>query len=165
MKVEESKNQKAVEALRIEYEEITSIPLRVQFLGDLSADNMATVVPALVAEDFAPKPILHHVIIKSGDGFSVHVKKAFRADWFSVNDRVGWVDCNPAQCIADAVEKKSKKLPAYREAVGPDIRLLLVADRINNSGKLMLKERPELDVRGFQAVYFFSYPECVIVFD
>ncbi len=165
MKEKESKTQKAVDALRIKYEEITNIPLRVRFLGDMSADNMATVVPALVAEDFASKPILHHVKIKLGDGISVHVTKAFRAEWYSVNDRVGWVDCDAIQRIADAVEKKSKKLPAYREAVGPDVRLLLVADRINNSGKLMLRDRPELDVQGFRVVYFFSSPECVIVFD
>ena len=165
MKEKESKTQKALDALRIKYEETTNIPLRVRFLGDMSADQMAAVVPALVAEDFASKPILHHVKIKLGDGISVHVTKAFRAEWYSVNDRIGWVNCDPIQRIADAVEKKSKKLPAYREEVGLDIRILLVADRINNSGKLLLKERPPLDLRGFRVVYFYSYPECVIVFD
>ncbi len=164
MKEKENKTQKAVDALRFEYEEITNIPLRVQLVCDMCAKNMAKVVPALVAEDFASKPILHHADINLGDGFSAHVTKAFNAEWFSVNDRVGWVDRDPTKCIADAVEKKSRKLPAYREAAGSDIRLLLVADRIYNSGKLMLKERPALDVRGFQVVYFFSYPEDVIVF-
>ena len=43
--------------------------------------------------------------------------------------------------------------------------LLIVADHINNSGKLMLEERASLDMMGFQAVYFFPYPESVIVFD
>ena len=92
MKEKESNTQKGIDALRIKYEEITNIPLRVQFLGDLSADNMATVVSKLVEKDFACKPILHHVKIELGDGISVHVTKAFRAEWFSVNDRVGWVD-------------------------------------------------------------------------
>ena len=164
-KEKESKTQKAVDALRSEYEEITNIPLRVQLVGDMCAKNMAKVVWALVAENFASKPICHHAEINLGDGFSVHVTKAFCAEWFSVNDRVGWVDCDPIKRIADAVEKKSKKLPAYREEVGPDVRLLLVADRIYNSGKLMLKEQPALELRGFRIVYFFSYPECVIVFD
>ncbi len=165
MKEMESNTQKAVDALRIKYEEITNIPLRVLLVGDTSAENMAKVVPALVEEDFASKLILHHVEINLGDGFTVHATRALRAEWFSVKDRVGWVDRDPIQCVADAVEKKSKKLPAYREAVGSDIRLLLVADRISNSGKLMLKKRAALDMRGFRAVYFFSYPECVIVFE
>ncbi len=165
MKEKESKTQKAIDALRTEYEHITNIPLRVQLGGDMRAENMAKVVPALIAEDFVSKPICHHVKINLDDGFSVHATKALRTDWFSVNDRVGWVDRDPIQCIADAVEKKSKKLPQYKEAVGPDLRLLLVADRISNSGKLMLKERTALDMRGLRVVYFFSYPECVIVFD
>jgi hypothetical protein len=165
IKERESKTQKDVEALRIKYEEITNIPLFVRFLGDMSDDNMATVVPALVAEDFASKPISHHVKIKLGDGFSVHATKALRAEWFRVNDRVGWVDRDPIQCIADRVKMKSMNLPQYRKAVGLDIRLLLVANRTYNSGKLMLKEPAKLDVRGFRVVYFFSYPECVIVFD
>ena len=165
MKEKESKTQKAVDALRTEYENITNIALRVQLVGDMRAENMAKVVPALVEEDFVSKPILHRVKIDLDDGFSAHATKALRAEWFSVNDRVGWVDRDPAQCVADAVEKKSKKLPQYKEAVGSDIRLLLVADHIFNSGRLRLKEGAALDKRGFRVVYFFSYPESVIVFD
>lgn len=162
MKKKESKTRKTIDALRTEYEKITNIPLRVQFVGDLRTENMAKVVPALAAEDFASKPILHHVKFDLDDGFSVHATKALRTDWFSVNDRIGWVNRDPIQCIADAVKKKCKKLPQYKESVGSDVRLLLVANRISNSGKLMLKEQAVLeDTRGFRVVYFFSYPDSV----
>lgn len=53
----------------------------------------------------------------------------------------------------------------YREAAGSDIRLLLVADRILNSGKLLLEERGAYDFHGFRAVYFFPYPEAAIILD
>jgi hypothetical protein len=53
---------------------------------------------------------------------------------------------------------------ATARAAGPDIRLLLVADRIHNSGKLMLDDTAALDTEGFQVVYFFPYPEEVIIF-
>lgn len=165
MKENESIVQKAIDALRTEYENATNIPLRVQLVGDMRAEYMAEVVQALVDEDFVSKPICHHVKINLDNGLSVHATNALRACWFSVNDRVGWVDRDPMQRVADAVETKSKKLPQYKEAAGPDIRLLLVADRIFNSGKLMLKEETALDMRGFRVVYFFSYPERVIVFD
>ena len=57
-------------------------------------------------------------------------------------------------------------LPRYKECTGlDDIRLLVVANRIMNSGKLSLQERPALNVRGFQVVYFLSYPESVTVFE
>ena len=165
MKRVESETQRAVNAERRKYEAITNVALRAQFVGDMCADNMATVIPALVAEDFSSKPIGHHVVIDADNGLRVHVTRVFRAEWFSVNDRVGWVDRNPIQRIADAVEKKSKELPRYKEAAGPDIRLLLVADRYYNSGKLMLEEKGSLDRRGFQIVYFLSHPESVAVFD
>jgi hypothetical protein len=82
-----------------------------------------------------------------------------------VNDRVGWVDHNPRKIIADAIKKKAKKLTEYQHAAGSDIRLLLVADRIQNSGKLLLEERAAFDFHGFQTVYFFPHPEPVVILD
>jgi hypothetical protein len=163
MKAKESTAQRAVNALRLEYEAIANIPLSVKFVGDMSAANMATVVPALVAENLPSKPIAHHFVLDSSTGLRVHVTKAFRPDWYSVNDRVGWVDRNPQNVIANAIEKKSKELTRHKGATGPDIRLLLVADRILNSGKLLLQEGPAFDFHGFRAVYFFPYPEAAII--
>ena len=83
-----------------------------------------------------------------------------------MNDRAGWEDRNPIDRITKAIGKKSEKLRRYKECTGlDDIRLLVVANRIMNSGKLSLQEHPALDVRGFQVVYFLSYPESVKVFE
>jgi hypothetical protein len=81
-----------------------------------------------------------------------------------MKDRVGFVDRDPMPRIAAEVKKKSGKLPQYRQAADSDIRLLIVADRINNSGKLTLEEQASLDLLGFTVVYFFPYPEEVTVF-
>ena len=94
---------------------------------------MALVVPALVAEDLASKPVGHHTVINPDTGLRaglrVHVTKALRPNWFSMKDRVGWVDGNPMPSIAAAVKKKSRKLPRYRQDVGlDDIHLLLVSE-------------------------------------
>ena len=94
----------------------------------------------------------------------MHVTRAFVAGWFYVNHRVGWVDRYPIKRIADAIEEKSKHLPRYRESAGPDIRFLIVADHIYNSGKLMLPTAADLDLRGFAKVYFLSYPESIHIF-
>jgi hypothetical protein len=165
MKAKESNTQRLVNALRLEYEAIANIPLSVKFVGDMCAANLATVVPALIARDFPSKPIGHHFIFDSGGGLRVHVTKAFRPDWYSVNDRVGWVDRNPQNIIANAIEKKAKELTRYMDAAGCDMRLLLVADRIQNSGKLLLEERAAFDFHGFQVVYFFPYPEPAVILD
>ena len=131
-------------------------------MGTIKAATIATVIPALVAEDFASKPLGHHVVIDVTNRLRVFATKAIRADWFSVNDRVGWANSNPTTLIADLIKMKSEKLPNM-EAAGPDMRLLIVADRTYNSGKLMLEECPLLNLRGFLAVYFFSYPKSVTV--
>lgn len=82
-----------------------------------------------------------------------------------MNDRVGWVDHDPKKSIIAAIEKKSKQLRRYKECSGlDDIRLLIVANQVMNSGKLLLQDRPVLGLRGFQAVYFFSFPESVTTF-
>ena len=81
-----------------------------------------------------------------------------------MNNRVGWVARNSELIIADAIRKKANELTRYRVAAGPDVRLLLVADRIHNSGKLMLDNTAVLDTQGFQVVYVFPYPEPLMAF-
>jgi hypothetical protein len=159
MKQQESHTQRTVNALRFQYEAAASTPLHVRFVGNLNAETVALVIPELIASDLPSKPVGHRLVIDTGTGLRVHVTKSFRPDWYSVNARVGFVDRNPQTIIAEAIEKKSKELPRYHEVAGPDIRLLLVADRIHNSGKMMLEEPPAFDLHGFRAVYFFPYPE------
>lgn len=66
--------------------------------------------------------------------------------------------------IVETVCNKSQRLRDYKKEAGSDIRLLIVANRIQNSGKLMLEGQVPLDKKGFHAVYFFSYPENVVSF-
>ncbi len=165
MKRTESETQRKINELRNLYETLDDTPLSVQFIGNMSSDNLATVVDALVGERFPFKKLGHHVVIDGGNGLRVHVTRALRSDWFCVNDRVGWVNRNPTNRIADAVRRKSRDLARYRQAAGSDVRLLLVADRFSNSGKLSLEKPISLDRRGFDVVYFFSYPETITVFD
>ncbi len=164
----ESETQRAMNDLRHEYESKEGVPLWAKFVGDMNTENMAEVLPRLRAMNLSAKPVGHHDIIEVDEGeatLHVQVTRALWADWFSVNHRVGWVDRNPIERIAKAIGKKSKKLSCYRKCAGlKDIRLLVVANRIMNSGKLLPPERAALDVRGFQVVYFLSYPESVNVF-
>jgi hypothetical protein len=165
----ESHSQRTVDALRREYEAITNIPLIVKLVGDMCDENLALVVPAVVAEDLPSKPFDYQAKIDLNTGLHaglrVHVTKALRPNWFSMKDRVGFVDRNPMSRIVSTVKKKAEKLSQYREAANPDIRLLIVADHINNSGKLMLEEQASMDLQGFAVVYFYPYPsEAVTIF-
>lgn len=168
MKKVESETQKAVDALRRKYEASGGAPLSVKFVGDMCDENTAAVLGALTEKDVAAKHVGHHEVIEVDVGKAMlraHVKRAFRADWFCVDHRVGWVDRNPEDRITKAIYDKAKKLPQYKKCGGlDDIRLLVVTNRIMNSGKLRLEECPAFDLQGFQVVYFFSYPESVTVF-
>lgn len=166
MKKDESDTQKILNALRHEYEAVTgSILLQVKFAGRITQETTANVISALIALDFASKPLAYQTIIDTNLGLRVYVTKAFRPEWYSVNHRVGWVERSPQKIIADAIEAKSAKLLQYQVAAGPDIRLLLVADAIHNSGKMRLPREQTFNFHGFEAVYFFPYPEEVILLD
>jgi len=165
----EGETQRMVNAIRCKYEAIENIPLAVKFVGHLCAENMAKVVPALVESNLVSEPVGLRLVIDIDTGLhaglQIHVTKGFRPNWCSVMDRVGWVDQNPMPRIIAIVEKKLQKLPSYTKAVGSDVRLLIIANRIHNSGRLRLEERDLMDKKGFQEIYFFSYPDSVILLD
>lgn len=163
LKRDESDNHKAIEALRLEYEATHAEPLTVQFVGDYSDETVSRVVANLIAVDFPSKPIGHKEIIDEKLGLRIHATKGLRPIWYNVMDRVGWVDAKPRPKIEEAIKAKAAELDRYRYNAGGDIRLLIVADRINNSGKVALSDDEVFDLMGFEKVYFYSRPEGVIV--
>ena len=156
MKRDESEIHNALNGLRLRYETETGVNLSVKFLGRIEPDTLADVVSDLVALALASKPLRYQTVIEKRPGLEAGLKlfvtKSLRPNWYSVNDRVGWVMRNPQNIIATEIEKKSKKLPQYKAVAGDDIRLLLVADRIKNSGKIAPQVEEAFDFHGFKAV-------------
>ena len=171
LKTAESRMQRTLNALQRDYEAIEDIPLTVQLVGNMEADNLATVIPALLAQDLPAKPLCYHFVHDTTVAhpfrarLRVHVTKARRANWYSINDRAGFVDRNQHGIVGDAIAKKANELARYKQNAGDDIRLLLIADRISNSGKLTLDNGTQFNLSGFKAVYLFPYPEDVIVLE
>jgi hypothetical protein len=170
LKAGEARTQGALDELRREYEsDPNSASLVVRFVGNMEPANMATVVPALVEKELALKPVgynfVHDTTVKHPfrSRLRVHVTRAIRPDWCNILDRAGFVNRATRGIIADAIAKRAAELPRYTRAAGSDIRLLLVANRLNNSGKLALDEGAEFDFHGFSSVYLYPYPEDMIV--
>jgi hypothetical protein len=165
----ESRVAKIINVLRLEYEAVDSVPLIVKLSGDLCAENLAMVVPKLLALELVGEPVGREFIINmrngSRPGLRMYVTKGLRPNWINVADRVGWLDWNPMPRIAAIVDKMSQKLWCYERRAGLGVRLLIVADKLFNSGKLALEAKSALDRKGFQEIYFFSYPETVVIFD
>jgi hypothetical protein len=166
MKRDESETHNVLNALRLQYETQTDTNINVKFVGRIAPDTLADVVSDLVALDLPSKPLAYRTVIEKRPGLEAGLKlfvtKSLRPDWFSVNDQAGWVTRNPESIIAAEIEKKSKKLPQYKAVAGDDIRLLLVADRVKNSGKMAPQVEGGFDFHGFKAVYLFPYPEDAI---
>lgn len=171
LKAGESRMQCTLNGLQRQYEAVENIPLNVHFVGNMEADNLATVIPALLAQGLPSKPLgyrfVHDTTVAhpARARLRVHVTKAYRPNWFSGNDRAGFVDRSPHGIIVDAIAQKATELTRYKESAGDDIRLLLIADQISNSGKLRLDGGGQFDFHGFKVVYLFPYPEDVIVLE
>ena len=164
-KIKESLHQQTIDRYRNSYEREAGISLRVQILGTIDDRVMKELVQELLTHDFASWKPGTQFEFRLNTHFKVHVTKAFRGEWFRVDDRVGWVNSDPLPVIQEGVAKKAENLQWYQHFVGHDVRLLLVANRLHASGKLKLvKKEASVDTLGFRAVYFFSYPENVTVF-
>lgn len=96
------------------------------------------------------------------DRCKIWVKRAHRSRWEFIQDGVGFVVTQGSMAVQAAVADKSEKLVKYRAGGLSDVRLLVIANRIRNSGKLMLPDGAEIDRLGFNRVYFFSYPDQAI---
>ena len=90
----------------------------------MCAENLALVVPALVAEDLASKPVAYQakIDLNSGlrAGLRVYVTKALRPNWFIMKDRVGFVDRNPMPRIAAEVKRNQRN---YRNTGRTPVRI------------------------------------------
>ena len=160
----ESINQKKIDRCRRTYEKERDVPLDVAILGQVTRETMEELLTEILGRDLAAMGPGERFEVVMNERFKARVMRAFHNRWFRVNDGVGWVNSNPAPVIARAVAKKTGLLPKYREAVGGDVRLLLVANRLFASGKLQVVDEATVDTEGFRVVYFLSYPESVTVF-
>src|SRR5882672_6856874 len=101
LKAAEANIQRIVNKLQRLYENIESVPLIVKFVGNMDADNLATVVPALLAQDLPSRPVgyqfVHDTTVAhpTRARLRVHITRGSRPNWFSVNDRAGFVYRNP----------------------------------------------------------------------
>ena len=126
----ESINQKKIDRCRRTYEKERDVPLDVAILGQVTRETMEELLTEILGRDLAAMGPGERFEVVMNERFKARVMRAFHNRWFRVNDGVGWVNSNPAPVIARAVAKKTGLLPKYREAVGGDVRLLLVANRL-----------------------------------
>ena len=169
-KAAEALTQRRIDACRQQYELATAAtPLAVRLVGCLCDVHLAGVVPALLALNLHERTPGHSACIQlfeCGAQLSIHVRRSIagHASWQSVNDRGGWVNRNPVASVQKAVHNKALSLSTFRKRTRvPDQRILVYCDATMNSGRLRLDPGTQVDLAGFDVIYFFPYPEAAIV--
>lgn len=147
----ERSNEKWLDGIRQEFASHISAQIHVRFLGKATATSRRSLLDALRASNFEERPdFVHvHMRIKGGQFWAF---KCPCPSWVFMEDRVGWVSSD-ASYLQREMDAKANNLARYREAC-LSVRLLVVADRIFNSGKLEIENGFAPDLRGFEAVYF-----------
>lgn len=161
-KAKEQNNLKAINDLADAYYKCITPPIRVTFLCDtiLIDALLQAIINAvgLLTEgqqvEFEPYNGCRINIIRLPDGMGEYKK------WKYINDGIGWVRKIDKEIIEKYVVEKAQKLPKYRTFIS-DVRLLLVSDRMFNSGKAELAEHNFfINAYGFNEVYYLSYPDA-----
>ena len=158
----ESKNARAVSALAKRYYTSGGSPISVKFLGAISMVEAQALTESMVAA--APTYPGPNVELEA-QGVKVFMTPlpaswSNYSRWAFVNDKVGWLKEVTATDLQNAVNRKQANLPLYKKKY-ENIELLLVADRIFNSGKLVEAHHLAVINPGFRAIYFMSYPESI----
>ena len=161
-KANEQNNLKNVKKLADAYYKNNSFSIKVDLLGDIGQHEqllsaITRVVPQL--SEFEQERI------EVCDGCIIYVRRlpdqlGQYKRWSYITDKVGWVSNIDKDLIDRVINEKANKLSKYTTHIS-DVRLLIISNRIFNSGKSHLKKNVTCDARGFKKVYYLSYPQEV----
>ncbi len=160
-RADESNNLKNIEKLAEDYYDTKSSPINAHFLGEIMGHHdqllkaikrEVTLLSELERRKMRPYTGCIIYLQRLPNHFGQYKR------WDFVSDRLGFVSNIDKEDLQKAIMKKAQKLRKYSENIS-DVRLLLVTDRIYNSGKNRLLEDIICDAHGFKKVYYLSYPE------
>lgn len=161
-KATENNNLKIIQKLADAYYKSNLHPIKVSLLGDITNHDQ---ILCTITNEVSQLSELGQKRIEPYSGCLIYIQRfpdqlgEFKG-WDYVSDRVGGV-CNVnKEVINRAIALKAKKLSKYTKNIS-DIRLLLVSDRILNSGKAQLADDITFNKHGFTIVYYLSYPVSV----
>lgn len=161
-KAREAHSRRAMHDLARAYYRDNSAPISVQLLGRIPADDE---VLRLLANETKRLRTWEQRRIDVGSGCVAYMRKLpdscrNYSTWHFASNHVGWVATIDKRLLEDIIIGKAARLGRYRKHI-PDVRLLIVSDRLYNSGMARLSAPMKCHPRGFDAVYYLSFPETV----
>ncbi len=161
-KAYEKMNLKNIQKLADAYYNTNYPPIKVDLLGNIEAHDK--LLNAIISEVSQLKK-LEQRRIELYSNCVIYLRRLPNnmnkyKRWNHISDKVGLVRNIDEDIIKRVILKKSKKLSKYSKNIS-DVRLLLVSNRIFNSGKTQLNSEITFDRCGFNTIYYLSYPETV----
>lgn len=159
-KANEKKNLENIQKLADAYYNTNYPPIKVDLLGNIKVHDQ--LLNAIISEvhqlnEFEQRRIeLYSDCVIYMRRLPDNMNKYKR--WNYVSDKVGLVRNLGEDIIKRVIFEKSKKLSKYSKNIS-DVRLLLVSNRMFNSGKAQLNNEISFDRCGFNTIYYLSYPE------
>lgn len=173
MKEDEAYIQNYISDISKEYYQSDNIPINVQLAGlnrkrgrnkkDIK-EEQEIIINALVSSSKTLKE-LEKTRVEIFRGCVAYIQRLPESfgkytRWIYTSDNVGWVYTPSASYFEEKIKKKAKKLSKYKRNL-EEVSLILVANRIYNSGRMSIENDIQLKENGFKNVYFLSYPDFV----
>lgn len=159
----ESSHARLLREVAVLYYKGGAPPARIQFYGQpddpaILAGDLASMVPSM--QVWERKKVAYDrqrwmYVCRLPDECAEYSR------WDMVSDSVGWVGGIDSSVVQRAIQEKATKLARYKLHV-ERVRLLLVCDRIRNSGKQLFGNFSGIEEAGFEHIYLFSFPDELI---
>lgn len=151
------------------YYEKKDVPILLEMQGPFHKEHVDKILEYIISTDFQEWETIEHDISIDANKTTLFVERlpiTFRAysRWSCMDDTIGWVERISEGKIEKLVKEKSMNINKYRKNINK-VSLLIVANRINNSGKLLLEKKRKINTHGFDRVYFYMHPVESVVYD
>jgi len=100
--------------------------------------------------DFLPRSRIRQLVAR------IYISDGYSTDWHYVNDTCGWVHV-ANENFQTRIDEKAIQVPTYKKVIS-DIRLLVVADALQNSQKASITPEFIPEFRGFNTIYYLYNP-------
>jgi len=153
---------RSLDRIRREFEERTGITISVTLMKRPRIAEEREIIEQLVALGLQDQPLWTAAQFPRPDAPRNIARRTNHPVWRIVADSAGWVDQRGHVQLQRCIEKKSPSAKVYKGAT--DLRLLVVADAMLNSGKLTVPDGIAIELMSFTHVYFAAYPKGVTAF-
>jgi len=165
----ESFRQKLLKELTVNYYSKTDIPIFLKIKGPFAKETTSAILDYLLVTDFQEWKTVEHDLTIHGDKttklFIERLPRSFANynRWIYMDDRIGWVKRIRDDDIENIARDKSLNLHKYKKNINK-VSLLIVSNRINNSGRLLLDKHRKINTYAFNKVFYYMHPLEAVVY-